>query len=85
MLNKEDKVREVIFNIYLIILFAVLLLPSLRFIVPYFLIVVLFFYLLIVYFSRLLQQIFNHLLRPTYSTDQPINNLSHRMELLVSF
>lgn len=55
MLNKEDKVREVIFNIYLIILFAVLLLPSLRFIVPYFLIVVLFlcyyiFYL--IYFVR---------------------------------
>ena len=25
------------------------------------------------------------LLHPAYSTDQPINNLSHRMELLVSF
>ena len=28
---------------------------------------------------------FSPLLHPTYSTDQPINNLSHRMELLVSF
>lgn len=42
LLSKENRTQEILFNIYLIVLFAVLLLPSLRFTMPYFLVVALF-------------------------------------------